>query len=495
MKRPYSLTRRLVVTVLLLEMALALSTAATTLLYDRRQRLRTFDIMLGGRADSLLGAVQDAEDAGDNVMLDSKALDLGGDDLWEVRYPSGRIVASSPHWVPAMEAGFDPNGGGRNFRLPGPWRQGQDYRGVLLHGVRQIDQGDSSPGISRPVIIFYASSLRPFTHSMAEAANFLLIANSLLMLLTGAVLFFVVPRGLKPLEELCGAAAAITPRSWEFRAPASALEVKELSVLAKALDSAMLRLQQSVRQQQTFVDDAAHELKTAVTVVKSSLQLLGSRPRSAGEYAAGLETCLADCERMEELVQRMLLLARFERFDTAAEGLPGAADLSCRVREACLQAETMAELRGVRLLVETSASALVPLPPEACDTLAANLIVNALQHTPHGGEVRVRVEVNAGAATLTVEDTGCGISPGELPRVFERFYRGDPSRSRRTGGTGLGLAICKAIADSRGGAIEIESEPGAGARVVVRLPLASPSDILQQSALDSSPRTESGTFA
>jgi signal transduction histidine kinase len=478
--RGYSLTRRLILTVLLLEVVLALCTTGATLFYERRQQLRAFDIRLHGRADSLLGAVQDAEDEADNVTVDPKQLDLGQSDLWEVRTPSGRVLGQSQLWKPGLESGFNAEGRARDLRVNGAW-----YRGLLIHGVRQIDESDTQPGIARPVMIYYAISLRSVTHAVKEAARFLLIANSLLVLLTGAALFILLRRGLRPLQELSNAAAAITPERWQFRAPASASGVQELAVLASALDAAMLRLQRSFRQQQAFVHDAAHELKTAVTIVKSSLQLLASRPRAAPEYAAGLEECMLDCARMEELVHRMLMLARFEQRAGAVAGPPETSDFSERAREAVAQMESFAELAKVELRAEIRGPALVPLPAEACDTLVTNLVMNALQHTPDDGKVHVRLQVAEGKALLEIEDTGEGIGPEELPHLFERFYRGDPSRSRRTGGTGLGLAICKAITDSCGGVIEVHGRDGPGTCVRVTLSLVLPSGNLQQERVSS----------
>ncbi len=464
--KPYSLTRRLIFTVLALELVLALCTTGAALLYERHQHLRTFDIMLRGRADSLLGAVQDAEDEADNVLIDPQALDLERQDLWEVSEPSGRVLGRSSRWNAARESDFGGNTRGRDFTL-----RGTQYRGLVIHGIRQIDQDDNKPGLARPVTIYYAASLRPVTGALKGAARFLLLSNSLVLLLTGGALLFLLRRGLAPLQELGQAAAAITPERWQFQAPHSASEVRELAALAAALDSAMMRLEQSFRQQQAFVHNAAHELKTAVTIIKSSLQVVTSRPRTVHEYAAGLETCLGDCARMEELVHRMLLLALFEQGNAGATGPSAATDLSARTREAVEQMEQFAELERVSLQLKVSTSAPVRLTAEACDTLVTNLVMNALQHTGAGGIVQVSLEANDGTGILQIEDTGTGIGPEQLCHIFERFYRGDPSRSRKTGGVGLGLAISKAITDSCGGVIEIHSAPGMGTRVTVKVPL------------------------
>lgn len=462
--KPYSLTRRLVVTVLLVELLLATAATGLALLYERQQNLHSFDLMLRGSADSLLGAVQDAEDANDNVMLDPKALDLPRGDLYEVRDESGRVVGSSPNWNRKIEQEVGEQGTARNFRL-----DGSRYRGFALHGVRQIDQTDSSHGIARPVVIFYAASLKPFWKAMSHAAKFLVISNFLILVFTAGTLLILLRRGMAPLQELAGAAAAISSNSLRFRAPPDAFAVEELAVLAHALESAMSRLEKAFLQQQVFVHDAAHELKTAVTIIKSSLQLLTSRKRTATEYERGLEMCLSDCARLEDLVQKLLMLARMEqpREDVSAAAKT---DLSECLREVADQMEPLASVRGVNLVFESVEGAMVRIAADECATLATNLAVNGLQHTPAGGRVVLRVRAQEVGAGFEVEDNGEGIRAEDLPHVFDRFYRGDPSRSRHTGGAGLGLAICKAIAEAAGGSIEIFSEVGRGTIAAVMLP-------------------------
>lgn len=466
--KPYSLSRRLIVTVLLVETLLALCTTGVALLYERRQHFRTFDVMLRGRADSLLGAVQDAEDQADNVMLAPKSIDLRRDDLYQVREPSGRVLGQAPQWDNKIQDRFREGSRGHNFRF-----QGHEYRGLVLHGVRQIDQEDDKPGISRPVIIDYAAPLSPVWVALANAARFLLLSNSMVLLLTGITLYFLLRRGMAPLESLAEQAAAILPPFWEFETPQEALDVAELAVLARALESAMCRLRESFNQQRTFVNDAAHELKTAVTIIKSSLQLLESKPRSLDEYRRGLESCLADCARLEELVQKLLTLARLEQSSAGEFTSSGHTDLGESLREIAAQLDSFATLRGVGLKLNLKDNVQALLPYEECENLAFNLVLNALQHTPSGGSVTLRAETAGGAVELGVEDTGEGIDPIDLPFVFNRFYRGDRSRTRTTGGTGLGLAICKAIVDAYGGSIEIRSESGRGTRVLVTLPVAS----------------------
>ncbi len=468
--KQFSLRRRLILSVLLLECLLAGAMSGATLFFTWHEQINAFDLMLRGRADSLLGQVHDAEDANDDVTIDPRALDLHPGDLWLVRDTGQRAVAQSRAWNDTAKHGFGADQKPHNFRFGGHL-----YRGLELHGVRQIDANDTSPGIARPVTIRYAVALHPVFHEMHRAFRFLFVASLLLLLLTGTLLAWLLRRGLAPLGSLSLAAARLTPRRPIFRAPDVAKQTAELAPLASALESATLRLEEAFRQQQVFVHDAAHELKTAVTIVKSSLQLLASRPRSAREYATGLETCMADCSRMEELVQRMLQLARFERgvVDTNAR-----CDLSEVIHDVASQVERLAEIRGVRTIVDAPAPAPVPLAEEACASLLANLLLNAVQNTPAGGSVRASVARDSQVA-VEIRDNGHGIPPEDLPHLFERFWRGDSSRARSTGGTGLGLSICKAIVESCGGEIVVSSQLGQGACVTVRLPLAAPEPVSQ----------------
>ncbi len=130
----------------------------------------------------------------------------------------------------------------------------------------------------------------------------------------------------------------------------------------------------------------------------------------------------------------------------------------------------MAELKRLQVLMSAAGPVMVDIAPEELEILCSNLLLNALQHSPAGSAIRARVEQDETGAEIAIEDEGDGIAPQDLPHVFDRFYRGDPSRSRNTGGTGLGLSICKAIASRWQSTIEITSDLGVGTRVMVRFP-------------------------
>jgi signal transduction histidine kinase len=474
MKR-HSLARRLISSVLLVELVFAVAVIALAAAYERHAQLRSFDIMLQGRADSLLGAVQDAEDAADNVMLDRTGLQLPAEDVYEVRDSSGRLLGRSANWQ-----GPDPREVTSSAdsiyrtRIYQTKINDHHYRVLALHGLRVVDPGDKGGGTPRHILVVYGARTAQVWHQVRNAIVFFSLSNLVLLFVTGVMMAWLLHRGLAPMRQLATEAEKISIHRWSFQPPESAVQTRELAPLASALSAAMQRLEASFSQQRRFVSDAAHELKTAVAVVKSSLQLLAMRQRTTEEYAAGVEVSLVDCERMEEIVARMLTLARAEHL-TTAEHVVGTSDLAAAAASTAQQFQSMAEVRWVTLRLAADEPAFVPLSSEECMLLCSNLLLNALQHSPPRTEVKMLLQANENSVELRVEDQGDGVHPALLPHVFERFSRGDPSRSRNTGGTGLGLAICKAIVAKAGGAIALESEPGHGATAVVRLPRAAAS--------------------
>jgi signal transduction histidine kinase len=464
--KQHSIARRLITTVLLVELVAALSVTAIAFLYERHSHFRSFDIMLRGRADSVLGAVQDAEDPGDHIMLDKADLNLPQRDIYEVRDEFGSLLGRSPNW-----------NGPDNHLLASKADQflpltvgGKGYRALLLHGLRVVDPEDKGGGTPRHVTVLYGSPTGHVWESVMEAVNFYALFSLALLLVTGIVMAWLLNRSMAPLRELATQAVKVSADSWDFHPSEQVQTTKELAPLTHALQNLLQRLERAFLQERRFVSDAAHELKTSVAVVKSSLQLLSMKQRTTAEYEAGLERCQADCERMEALVTKMLTLARAENAPSTQNH---AADIAAHLRQVADYLHSMAEIRRVQIMLRLPESLPVALTAEGCDLLCSNLLLNALQHSKPDTQIQAHIEQRGDSAEFRLMDQGDGIDPSVLPHVFERFYRGDPSRDRNTGGTGLGLAICKAIVDAAHGNITIQSKLDEGTTVLIRLPLAS----------------------
>ena len=462
-----SIARRLIASVLLVELIFAVGVIFLAAAYERHARFRAFDVMLQGRTDSLIGAVQDAEDQRDDLMFDGTGMVLPAEDVYEIRDTRGALLTRSKNWG-------GPGAGVPLSRDPRIYRttiNGSQYRILKRDGVRVVDPNDKGGGTPRRFSVTYGAPTIHVWHEVRNAVVFYSLSSLALLLITGLLMTWLLHRGLEPLRQLAAEAEGISVQRWRFSPPDSAIRTWELAPLASALEDAIVRLQGSFAQQRRFVSDAAHELKTAVAVVKSSLQLINMRQRTPGEYEAGIELSLADCQRMEEIVARMLMLARVEHLSGTSYGAgSGSTDLVASLRTTVEQLHSVAELRRVTLAFTAPPPIMVALPPEECSLLCSNLLLNALQHSLPHTAVRLALSVQSGWVEFRVEDEGDGIEPALLPHVFERFSRGDPSRSRNTGGTGLGLAICKAIVDKAGGSIELESELGHGATALVHMP-------------------------
>ena len=462
-----SIAFRLIAAVLLVELASAAIVMLLAWGYERHSHFRSFYVMLRGRADSVLGAVQDAEDAGDNVMLDLADLHVPSEDVYEVWDGRGHLLGRSVNWQGSAGMTVPQHNGISRFSLGD-----RDYRLLFMRGTRIVDPGEPGGGHLRFVTILYGAPTERVWRAIYGAVEFYAAGMLLLVLITGPLIAWVLHRGLEPLRQLAAMAGRVSAEQWEFTPPASARETSELAPLTNALESVLQRLEHSFNQQRTFVSDAAHEFKTAVAVVKSSLQLVGMRQRTPEEYQAGNERALADTERIEDLVGRMLTLARIESSPAIPTGSVST-DINQCVCKTVADLETFAAVRQVDVAVcrLVKGPCMVPLRSEDCALVVTNLLMNAIQHTAPRTQVELCVKTQNGSVEFTVQDHGEGIDPEALPHVFERFYRGDPSRARTTGGSGLGLAIVEAAVEKAGGAVTLSSELGKGTTATVRLPL------------------------
>jgi len=278
--------------------------------------------------------------------------------------------------------------------------------------------------------------------------------------------WWMAGRAIRPIQDISSAAVKISAGDLSQRIDTAETE-SELGKLAAVLNSTFARLETSFAQQQQFTSDAAHELRTPVSVMLTQTQTALNRDRTAPEYRETLAACQRSAQRMRRLIESLLELARLDAGQEQLKRLTF--DCAATVHECTEAVSPLAEERGVRIISE-----LEPLncvgDPERISQVITNLLTNAIQYNRIGGQVRVSLKSEKGLGTLIVSDSGVGIPAADLPHVFERFYRGDKARSGSNGHSGLGLAICKAIIEAHGGTIEVTSEPERGTTFTVRLP-------------------------
>ena len=303
--------------------------------------------------------------------------------------------------------------------------------------------------------------------AMLVIAPIILFASTLLG-------YLLVGRTLQPVDGIVDEVEAISDGRSLHRRLVEPKTGDELARLSATLNAMLVRLERSFTTLRRFTADASHELKTPLTVLRSGVERAITHPSTPPEVLEVLEETLIEVNRMTEMVDSLLMLARADegRAPLHLEQV----DLGELLEEIAETANLLGEQAGVHVEMKMPvAKTVLAADTTRIHQLLMNLLTNATKYTPKGGNVWIETETAIGNVIVTVRDTGIGIAPGDLPHVFDRFWRADGARSR-TGerpGAGLGLAICKWIAEAHGGSIEAQSRPGRGTTFIVRLPMES----------------------
>ncbi len=273
-------------------------------------------------------------------------------------------------------------------------------------------------------------------------------------------------RALKPVNDISAAALTISIENLSERLPVPATG-DELARLTEVLNTMLERLEAAVKTLSQFVADASHELRTPLAVIRTTAELALRRARAPEAYRGSLQEIAAETERMTQLVEDLLLLARR---DTGMAEMPLAPlDVKEVLRDVCSEMRGLAEMRQVRVKAALGEDAAVIAGNRAAlHRLFIVLLDNALKYSRAGGDVMVTVERTEARVTVAIEDFGAGISAADLPHIFKRFYRAD--RARGDGGHGLGLSLAESIARAHGAAIEVRSTEGEWTRFRVVFP-------------------------
>ncbi len=300
--------------------------------------------------------------------------------------------------------------------------------------------------------------------SRAEMHRALELLQTLLLSLVPAVIAvscfggaWLSRRALKPVDKITSAARAIGIENLACRLPAPGTG-DELERLAETWNATLARLESAVGVLSRFAADASHELRTPVAVIRVSAELALRRERDPEAYRESLREIAAESERMTQLVEDLLFLARR---DARGEGMPmGPTSLRDVVNEAVRYLRPLSEVRNIHVRLIAGEDVAISGNEAALRRMFLALLDNALKYSAAGTEVRVSIFEKGGLFVVAIEDQGIGIAPEDMPHIFQRFYRANKARS--DSGHGLGLSLAQSIALAHGAVIEASSEPGKG---------------------------------
>lgn len=346
------------------------------------------------------------------------------------------------------------------FNLPGKTGSGKTVFRVIWF---RFARGDDV------VNVFVARSCAYAYHELGEFLGLLLIVGGSVTALTLLLVPILVAHGLRAITATGLELGQITHRSLKPDGGIMPEVPVELRPFKAALQEMLSRLHRAMEQQEQLTADAAHELRTPLAIIKSTLQTMRLKARSTSEYEAGIDDTLKDIDRMEHLLGQLLSLARLDATDTVRS--PTNVRLDALLESLTDVFHTRAQQQGGQVICANGVSVSVWGDETELRQLFSNLLDNALRYGPPQGCIRVSLQDGPdNEATVCIHDEGGVIPPECLPHLFDRFYRVEPSRSQTSGGSGLGLAIAREIVHRHHGDIAIASDPQTGTSVRVHLP-------------------------
>ncbi|WPJ96359.1 HAMP domain-containing sensor histidine kinase [Coraliomargarita algicola] len=279
--------------------------------------------------------------------------------------------------------------------------------------------------------------------------------------------WWLAGKAIRPIQSISQTATRIAEGNLNERINTAGTD-SELDQLSHVLNHSFDRLNAILEQQRQFTADASHELRTPLTILLSESQRMCKRgkSRSEADYQDAFDLCHDACIRMRDLVESLLLLARQD--SNSPNHLPCDCDLAPLIQDSCAQLRSLADSKDIAFELELETCPL-HADPNLLKVVLNNLIGNAIQHHQGKGHVWVSCRPLVKQIELTVKDDGPGIPEADLPHIYDRFYRADKSRNSQDGHSGLGLALVKAILQTMGGEITVQSQQGTGTTFKVKL--------------------------
>ncbi len=371
------------------------------------------------------------------------------------------LVRLAPEWPDALPAHMDCENLGTAPRLS--TAQFGDDPGEVVYLMTGWLQGSADPGVVVRVGMSYERTFERLD-DLGEYLMYALVASVLLSVVGSS---FLASRSLDPVDEIASSLERIQAAGLSARLP-EAEPADEIGRIVSSANRMLARLEESFEQVRRFAGDVAHELRTPLSALRCRLELALGEEGLSEESRAAMGDALHDVDELAALVNNLLFLASLDAADRPEQ--PERVQLAGLVENVREVFGVLADQGGLELEIDVGDDCSVHGDRTLLHRLLCNLIENAIRYTPPGGRVEVRAGREDGLCRISVSDTGIGIGPADIDRIFDRFYRAEDSRSRGTGGTGLGLSICRRIVELHGGTIAAESEKGKGTVVTAALP-------------------------
>jgi len=353
----------------------------------------------------------------------------------------------------------------------------------LLQGSLRVFETVAIPGRKEEVRILYAlinpgvimqvgEAMESYSRFLDAFKGIFIFTMTFLIIIAAGVGWFMARRAVSGVEAVTRTAQKISGGTLEERVPVKP-RGDEIDQLATTFNQMLDRIQTLLTEIKEMSDNIAHDLRSPITRIRGTAEVTLTTGKSLQEYEALAASTIEECDRLLDMINTMLLISKTEAGvdKLSREEI----DLAGLTREACELFEPSAEDQGITLSCMASDGTRMFGDARMVQRMLSNLMDNAIKYTPPGGKVKISVSEKDALVLVSVQDTGCGISPGDLPRIFERFYRCDQSRSKP--GIGLGLSLARAIARAHGGDITATSIPGQGSTFTVTLPKSEPPNL------------------
>ncbi|QEE30774.1 HAMP domain-containing protein [Terriglobus albidus] len=389
--------------------------------------------------------------------LDRLSIAIAATDIIQVYELDGTPIYSSP--------------GASAFKVPWPHQPCIERCFGLVrqygHSIRTLNHVVTMDG--RQLRLSLSGKIDEHAEMMENVRNSYLLFCPLLLIASAAGGFVLSDRALRPVRQMTAEARSIGIHDLKRRLPIPNTS-DELQVLAETWNELLERLHTAVSRLTQFTEDISHDLGTTITVMLTTASLALHRKRTAEEYRAALRTITTECEATSRLLQDLLAVTRADMVQQHIDmQLVPLSELVCEVAD---NLRAKANLKHQTLQASIASDAWTMGDPSLLRRMVGILLDNAIKYTPEHGAIAVSITSDLQHIHLKVQDNGIGIAPEALPRIFDRFYRVDPSRTQEEGSSGLGLAIAQWVAGVHGAAITAASTPGNGSEFSVTMPLA-----------------------